>query len=132
MTSYCSFASALRSPGLSRFIARPSSIAVVVGSLFLLGCGEKETIEQYAKSPVGCETRPAQWYTEKITTTPGQDELRNQIRSYQIRAEYHGKQIDFASLTTAEKSEQVNKSLQCLREVMWASEALQKAGLPVK
>lgn len=107
-------------------------IAVVVGSLFLTGCGEKETIEQYAKSPIGCEVRPAEWYADKVKTKLGQDELRKQIRSYKMRAEYHGRQTDFASLTAAEKSEQVNKTLHCLREIMWASETLQKAGLPVE
>jgi hypothetical protein len=101
--------------------------------LSLIGCGEKvETIEQYAKNPVGCESRPAQWYEELVSTKAGQDHLRRQIQSYQLRAEYHGRQSDFSSLSAAEKSEQVNKAIQCLREVKWASETLLKVGLPIK
>jgi hypothetical protein len=108
---------------------------VALTLLLAVGCGQQqsappeETMEQYAKNPVGCEPKRPEWYTEQVQTKEGQDELRRRIKSYTMRGDYHGRQMRFTSLSEADKVKQAGTAVTCYTEVKWALETLAKAGL---
>ena len=92
----------------------------------------EETIEQYAKNPIGCDSQSAQWYAERVATPSGQAELKKRAKTFEMRADYHSAQIDFVSISQTERSEHVRKTISCLREFQWSVETLAKAGISAK